>query len=428
MTAEIAIINRSAVTLAADSAMTLNVRGREKIYTSADKVFELCNKDSIGIMVYNNLEFLAFPIELAIKQFRESKTNTSFKTVRDAAEAFFQFLVNDLEHTKESLEAHVFNTISVVYAGLVTDFEEEAVAVWQQEFSKKKKKKVNYPGIFLSKIKKYSDHFKSGLIDGPIALIPDQTLKDQYGEVISKAIEARFEKLPIDDDDKALLSDLAISVLRSKYLSQSYSGLVFAGYGSDEVFPSIHAYEIDGVVVDTIKKNLKKELSKYTGAEIIPFAQREMVDRFMFGVDPQFQRSIEVFFKKLLDSTGKEIINLSTSSKRKRVELQEKLTEATDASLEALATDFLPKSRTQFREQIEDMVLFMAKPELASLAEALVNITSVKRKFSADRETVAGPIDVAVISKTDGFVWVKRKHYFTPEFNPRYFWRKYSQT
>jgi hypothetical protein len=32
-------------------------------------------------------------------------------------------------------------------------------------------------------------------------------------------------------------------------------------------------------------------------------------------------------------------------------------------------------------------------------------------------ESVGGPIDVAVISKGDGFIWIKRKHYFKPEFN-----------
>ena len=30
---------------------------------------------------------------------------------------------------------------------------------------------------------------------------------------------------------------------------------------------------------------------------------------------------------------------------------------------------------------------------------------------------VGGPIDVAVISKGDGFVWIKRKHYFKAELN-----------
>jgi len=33
---------------------------------------------------------------------------------------------------------------------------------------------------------------------------------------------------------------------------------------------------------------------------------------------------------------------------------------------------------------------------------------------TGQRETVGGPIDVAVLSKGDGFVWIKRKSYFDP--------------
>jgi len=61
----------------------------------------------------------------------------------------------------------------------------------------------------------------------------------------------------------------------------------------------------------------------------------------------------------------------------------------------------------------------LLKDELAAMAEALVNLTKFKRRVSTARETVGGPIDVAVITKGDGFVWVKRKHYFSPDLNPR---------
>ncbi len=54
------------------------------------------------------------------------------------------------------------------------------------------------------------------------------------------------------------------------------------------------------------------------------------------------------------------------------------------------------------------------------MAESLVNLTSFKRRVTMDPETVGGPIDVAVISKGDGFVWIKRKHYFTKELNPQF--------
>ncbi len=55
------------------------------------------------------------------------------------------------------------------------------------------------------------------------------------------------------------------------------------------------------------------------------------------------------------------------------------------------------------------------------MAEALVNITSLKRRVSVEAETVGGPIDVAVISKGDGFIWIKRKHYFDAKENPYFF-------
>jgi hypothetical protein len=75
--------------------------------------------------------------------------------------------------------------------------------------------------------------------------------------------------------------------------------------------------------------------------------------------------------------------------------------------------------------ETDDAVMFMAKSDLPNFAEALVNITSVKSRASLDTESVGGPIDVAVISRDDGFVWVKRKHYFDPSLNPRFFVRKY---
>ena len=55
------------------------------------------------------------------------------------------------------------------------------------------------------------------------------------------------------------------------------------------------------------------------------------------------------------------------------------------------------------------MVAMLPKEELAVMAETLVNLTSFKQKMTMGTETVGGPIDVAVITKGDGFSWVKRK-------------------
>ena len=75
----------------------------------------------------------------------------------------------------------------------------------------------------------------------------------------------------------------------------------------------------------------------------------------------------------------------------------------------------------QSRYHLEPVITALAhapKEELAELAESLVHLTSLKRRVALETETVGGPIDVAVVSKGDGFIWLKRKHYFRPELNP----------
>jgi len=52
------------------------------------------------------------------------------------------------------------------------------------------------------------------------------------------------------------------------------------------------------------------------------------------------------------------------------------------------------------------------------LAEFLVYVTIQYSRFKLDWPTCGGPIEVAAITKHEGFRWVKRKMYFTHEFNP----------
>ena len=54
------------------------------------------------------------------------------------------------------------------------------------------------------------------------------------------------------------------------------------------------------------------------------------------------------------------------------------------------------------------------------MAESLISLTSLKRRMTSSEESVGGPVDVAFISKGDGFVWIKRKLYFDKELNPQF--------
>ena len=89
MTAEIAILNRQAVVLAADSAVTI---GRQKAWKTANKLFSLSPANDIGIMIYGSGDFLGYSWEIVAKMFREQVGNQVFDTVSDCGDEFVQYL------------------------------------------------------------------------------------------------------------------------------------------------------------------------------------------------------------------------------------------------------------------------------------------------------------------------------------------------
>ncbi|PZU11506.1 MAG: hypothetical protein DI605_00470 [Sphingomonas sp.] len=88
--------------------------------------------------------------------------------------------------------------------------------------------------------------------------------------------------------------------------------------------------------------------------------------------------------------------------------------------LPALYDVFVDRVRDEIEREFKQTISLMPKQELIELAEALVSITAVERKATRDAGTVGGPIDVALITRAEGFVWIKRKHHFKAELNPRY--------
>ena len=54
--------------------------------------------------------------------------------------------------------------------------------------------------------------------------------------------------------------------------------------------------------------------------------------------------------------------------------------------------------------------------DLAKMAEALVNLTAILMQMTADQdETVAEPVDVALVSKCDGFTWGEAQRTHSPD-------------
>ncbi len=146
----------------------------------------------------------------------------------------------------------------------------------------------------------------------------------------------------------------------------------------------------------------------------------------MEGIDPSYKMAIYGYLDKIFKEYNKIILdNIPVSKSGKKEGFSKKISELS----KKLVLDFQDKMKEYEEdihvEPIAQIVSVLPKDELAEMAESLVTLTSQKRKISLEEETVGGPIDVAVISKGDGYIWLKRKHYFTSDLNPRFFARIY---
>lgn len=82
-----------------------------------------------------------------------------------------------------------------------------------------------------------------------------------------------------------------------------------------------------------------------------------------------------------------------------------------------------PHEVSQFLEslQVEPLVhATMPLQDAIDLVKYMAEVTIGFVRFAPGAPTVAEPIDIATITKHEGFRWVRRKHYYSSELNPRY--------
>jgi hypothetical protein len=220
------------------------------------------------------------------------------------------------------------------------------------------------------------------------------------------------------------LKEYAGLLLVKDEFTHSTSGLVFAGFGDKDIFPSVCPMLCSGKILRHLKVTVQPRETVTSSVDqdafIGAYAQKEMVHRFMEGIDPGYGQYIGRGIATLMGKLSDKLVSQTQGS---AVEKARRAAHAR-AVVKKMVDDF-ERSASNLRHSvfvrpILNIVALLPKDELAELAWSLVNITSLKRKISMDAETVGGPIDVAVISKGDGFIWIRRKHYFKPELNPSF--------
>jgi hypothetical protein len=156
-------------------------------------------------------------------------------------------------------------------------------------------------------------------------------------------------------------------------------GFIVAGYSS-QYAPMAEEFQIDiknGICTGPTRIRALEEIGLTAGGDT------EALNRLMNGMAGELPKALQDTFKIPLDQ-----------SKKAMDQLQRKL-----------------------RAQL--IVPAMPLQDAIDLAEFLVDLTVSFSRFSPGPPTVGGPIEIAAISKHEGFRWIKRKYYFDRKLNPR---------
>lgn len=416
MTSEVVVMNKEAVAIAADSAATLT---GEKIFQT-NKIFTLSKRHPVGIMIYGGSQFMGVQWEIVIKEFRKHIGIKKYDFIEKYTEEFLKFL-KSYPPLVEDIDKRIFQQIEWIsqdiYRNICEDIKREVNEYIENngEISENSVKEITEAVITeieeQCKIMPFPESFSAEDAD---------KLKRQYQKVIKGKIFNIFENLPIHDKNESLIN-IAISAYIKVFLLKQSSGIVIVGYGEKEIFPSFIQIKIFGLLNGTLKKAeiSKRSINFNLQSMVSSFAQGDMVTTFMEGIDPAIATKYKETFRLLFEEYKSMVLD-SFIPPDKKEDAEKKLNQINYEVTTKFHNQLDNYIFSNLTRPIIDIVSHLPKDELSEMAESLVNLTSLRRRVSRDQESVGGPVDVAIISKGDGFIWVKRKHYFDSNLNPQF--------
>lgn len=411
-------MNRRAVVLAADSAITVtsvvNGQVERRYFKGANKVFELSHHQPVGVMFFNVANLHSVPWEVLIKMYRDHLGNAAHATVEDYAKDFFSFLENHATLFPQAERDQIFEG-DATYAGvrLLDELERSPSVTAAPAAAKDAARQAELTNLLQAlSTRALPTHFTPGDL---------AAAKAKFGPPLSGALAAILQSrsivLPAAD-----LAEAAVEALMKRYAEfLDLTGIVVAGYGKEEFFPSFIQYDTYGLAMGKMVADLSPKSKRVTasgGSHVQAFASDEMVYTFMAGISKDVLASViddhEVGLGRLVDDVASALGAQSVPGRDQLVQkrLGEFVASLQDAQVQR---HFMPLIR---------IVDSLPLDEMANLAETLVMLESLKEKVTRPTETVGGPVDVAVITRSEGLVWTRRKHYFDAQMNSRFMERQ----
>lgn len=194
-----------------------------------------------------------------------------------------------------------------------------------------------------------------------------------------------------------------------------HTELVFTGYGNNQKYPQLVHVVIKGVVDHKLQYNTDDfeifTISDEHPSEILYFGQTDITSALTEDISKNEDNKLLCTKILSIFMVKKQIMmadNLIDEDKLDLPLCESKIMSVLNARHEGL--------RQKWYNAVKDYSL----QEMANLAKTLINATELHRSIMFQKESVGGLIDLAVITREDGFQWLNRKSWYEPSKGGQY--------
>ena len=298
MSAGICIMNRNAIAMAADSAVT--VGDHAAIHNSVNKLFSLSRTAPVSLIIYANATLMTVPVEIIVKQYKKQLGDRTFPHLSNYVDDFISYIESNsklfrFEITEQSYVKQIFCDLLI---GTRVDYDNFinakqlacGRALTPNELDEVRDAAYSTTISFVDNMPKRGDYHFADYIKGKyLGAFIDLLGKDSnYSWLTPEQVISICEK--------------ACELYDTDFDRNGYVGIAIAGYGEEEIYPNMVHIHVSGFINGIIRYYVQDrvEISENTTSSIVPLAQTDVMQTFLFGINDKFLRDLSQEIPKQL--------------------------------------------------------------------------------------------------------------------------------
>ncbi|MGN6515759.1 MAG: hypothetical protein ACTHLR_07940 [Rhizomicrobium sp.] len=412
MTSEIAVMNQRAVALAADSAITLVGGGTVAVRNDQRKLFNLIEGQPIGLMFFGVADIMGHPWEHLIEHYQRKVRPKPCAHVRDYAVGFTAMLDNLEEFFPRAKQRDEYRRL----LASVFRYIFHLAQFMSDNADGQRQSDIAILEAAIERVWRDYQFREDGSPRADLSCFPPHfgiIVQREYAQQISEIVEYGFSQFQLSPAAQTRLREIAVYAVVKDLFLEDVTGLVFAGFGAEERYPHVVTYFASAMVGGRLKRAEASadSIDSEVKSKIRVFADSEVTNAFIRGIDFNLERRLYGGFRMMMGGLVDQVIAaFPNADTAKRHEVREQF-----------QGNFVPRYFEAFRSMIADyqqqtfinpilrVLEIASRTELAETARELVGLNIFKKRIMAQKETVGGAIDVAIISRENGFQWFSKQ-------------------